>query len=165
MNRPFDKNFTCQLCMKTSSKSVLLSSLLLATTVAHSAEIPWSTFTGGGGIAQYGAVALGGAIGPIAPALSPATGGNYTLTGGFWPAFPGQPKAALPVLQIKSLGDGSQALLSWPVGVHGFILEYTPQLGSGQWFKVENAVVDTAVEHTVTVPAPSEFRCYRLRSQ
>ncbi len=150
-------------------KNIVLCSataaLLLATTTLQAAEIPWWTITGGGGIAQHGAVALGGAIGPIAPALTPATGGNYTLTGGFWPAFPGQPQPVLPVLKIKSLGDGSQALLSWPVGLKGFILEYTPQLGSGQWFKEGNAVVDTAAEHTVTVPAPSEFRCYRLRSQ
>ena len=146
-------------------KLIALPVLLLTATALQAAEIPWWTFTGGGGIAQHGAVALGGAIGPIAPALSPATGGNYTLTGGFWPAFPGQPKAALPVLQIKSLGDGSQALLSWPVGVNGFILEYTPQLGSGIWIVESAAVVDTATEHTATVPAADAFRCYRLRSQ
>ena len=148
--------------MKTHS---LHAALLLTTTALHAAEIPWWTFTGGGGIAQHGAVALGGAIGPIAPALSSATGGNYTLTGGFWPAFPGQPKAATPVLKIKSLGDGSKALLSWPVGVNGFILEYTPQLGSGLWIVENAAVVDTATEHTATVPAADAFRCYRLRSQ
>ena len=144
-------------------KLIALPVLLLPATALQAAEIPWWTFTGGGGIAQHGAVALGGAIGPIAPALSPATGGNYTLTGGFWPAFPGQPKAALPVLKIKSLGDGSKALLSWPVGVNGFILEYTPQLGSGIWIVESAAVVDTATEHTATVTAADAFRCYRLR--
>jgi hypothetical protein len=139
--------------------------VLLATTASHAAEIPWWTFTGGGGLAQHGAVALGGAIGPIAPALSPATGGNYTLTGGFWPAFPGQPKAAVPVLKIKSLGDGSKVLLSWPVGVHGFILESTPQLGSGIWIIESAAVVDTATEHTATVSVEAISRCFRLRSK
>lgn len=137
--------------MKTHS---LHAALLLTTTALHAAEIPWWTFTGGGGIAQHGA-----------PALSSATGGNYTLSGGFWPAFPGQPKAALPVLKIKSLGDGSKALLSWPVGVNGFILEYTPQLGSGLWIVESATVVDTATEHTATVPAADAFRRYRLRSQ
>ena len=146
-------------------KLIALPVLLLPATALQAAEIPWWTFTGGGGIAQHGAVALGGAIGPIAPALSPATGGNYTLTGGFWPAFPGQPQPALPVLKIKSLGDGSKALLSWPVGVSGFMLEYTPLLGSGIWIVESATVVDTATEHTVSVPAADAFRCYRLRSQ
>lgn len=138
------------------------AAILLATTGARSAEIPWSTFTGGGGLAQHGAVALGGAIGPIAPALSPATGGDYTLTGGFWSALPGQPQPASPVLKIKSLG-GDLVLLSWPVGLNGFILEYTTQLGSGVWVTESAPVVDTATEHTVIVSTDPAFRCFRLR--
>jgi hypothetical protein len=150
--------------MKSFATLSLVASLLIAANVVHAAEIPWGTFTGGGGIAQYGAVALGGAIGPIAPALSPATGGDYTLTGGFWPAFPGQPQPVSPVLKIKSLG-GNKALLSWSVGLNGFILEYTPQLGSGIWVTEGQKVTDTASEHTVIVPIENTTRCYRLRSE
>lgn len=119
---------------------------------------------GGGGISQHGAMALGGAIGPIAPALSPAIGGNSTLTAGFWPALSGLPKAASPVLTIKYLG-GDKAVISWPVGVTGFILEYTTDLGSGIWLPEPEAVTDTAIEHTVTVHTMPAFRCFRLRGQ
>ena len=143
----------------------ILTGLLLTATALQAGEIPWSTFTGGGGIAQHGAVALGGAIGPIAPALSPATGGHYTLTGGFWPALSGQPNAVAPILTIFPLNNGAKVRLSWPLAVNGFTLEYTPQLGSGIWITETAGVVNTAAEHTVTVPAPEAFRCYRLRSQ
>ena len=143
----------------------LLATLLLtATGTPRAAEIAWSAFTGGGGIGQHGAVALGGAIGPIAPALSPATGGNYTLTGGFWPALSGQPQPVSPVLKITPLGNGGKVRLSWPLNLNGFKLEYSTQLESGLWHPEGEEVVDTTTEHTVTVAAVPAFRCYRLRS-
>jgi len=151
--------------MKTLKRISLAALLAVLPALGPAAEIPWQTFTGGGGIGQHGAVALGGAIGPIAPALSPATGGNYTLTGGFWPALSGQPKAASPVLKIKSITEGVTVQLSWPVAVSGFVLEYTTQLGSGIWVTEATAVLDTVTEHTVIVPTPDTFRCYRLRGQ
>lgn len=143
--------------------SVIAASLLSATS-ARAAEIPWWAITGGGGLGQHGAVALGGAIGPIAPALSPATGGSYTLTGGFWPALAGQPQPASPVLKITPLGNGGKVRLSWPLGVNGFKLEYSTQLDSGVWVPEPESVVNTVTEHTVTVPTQPDFRCYRLRS-
>jgi hypothetical protein len=150
--------------MKTFSNLVLGSvAILLAASPVRAAEIVWSAFTGGGGIAQHGAVALGGAIGPIAPALSPATGGDVALFGGFWSALNGQPQPAWPVLKIRHL-SGNQVRLSWPVTVNGFVLEYTTQLGSGVWHAENTAVVDTAGEHTVTVPASVPVQAWRLRA-
>lgn len=138
--------------------------LLLLVPRLPGADLPWHTFTGGGGISQHGAVALGGAIGPIAPALSPATGGPYTLSGGFWAALDGLPQAAAPVLRIHAIDKGATAVLSWPVAVKGFVLEYTLQLGSGVWVTEAAPVVDTPTDHTVTVPAGVGTRLYRLRS-
>ena len=50
--------------------------LVAGASLASTNEINWWTFTGGGGKAEQGSVALTGVIGPIAPALLPATGGN-----------------------------------------------------------------------------------------
>ena len=148
--------------MKSFLTPLLLGALSLSGAALHAADVPWWTFTGGGGLAQHGAVALGGAIGPIAPALAPATGGNYTLTGGFWAVLSNLPQPASPLLTIKSLGNGN-ALLSWPVNVTGFILEYTTEPGSGVWQAEKGAVTDTATEHTVVVATAPPFRCFRLR--
>ena len=54
-------------------------------------------------------------------------------------------------------------MLSWPVSVTGFALEYTTQLGSGVRTTKTTAVVDNATEHTVTVPASATQRFYRLK--
>jgi len=149
--------------MKHLKQFSILAALLLPA-VLPAAEIPWWAFTGGGGIGQHGAVALGGAMGPIAPALSPATGGKYTLTGGFWSALSGQPKAASPLLTITAVIKDGKVVLSWPLTLNGFALEYTAQLGSGIWHAETEPVVNTASRHTVTVTAQPVARCYRLRS-
>ena len=124
-------------------------------------EIDWWTFTGGGGSAQQGTVAISGAIGPIAPALSPATGGNYTLTGGFWGGLSTSPLPDRPLLSIQLTGGKVQ--LSWPIGAVGFHLEYTDDLGSGTWQSEPTPVALTEKEHTVTVPPTASHRSYRLR--
>jgi hypothetical protein len=151
--------------MKKWIKSFMLAALVFVSPALTTAEITWWTFTGGGGIGQYGSIALGGAMGPIAPALSPATGGNYTLSGGFWPALSGQPQPVWPILKIKWLADKEKVLISWPVNLNGFKLEYTTNLVSGIWYSEKEPVVDTESEHTVAVPPPDVFRCYRLRSE
>ncbi len=46
--------------------------------------ISWATIDGGGGTSAGGAYTLSGTIGQH-DASTPMTGGNYTLTGGFWP--------------------------------------------------------------------------------
>jgi hypothetical protein len=68
------------------------------------------------------------------------------------------------VLTINSLAKEDKVRLSWPIAVTGFALEFTTQLGSGVWQPEATAVVDTATEHTVIVPAQAAFRCFRLRS-
>ena len=151
--------------MKPRISTFVLTTLALASVALTAAETTWWSFTGGGGIGQHGSVALGGAIGPIAPALSPATGGNYTLSGGFWSTLSGQPKPESPVLKIKWLADKEKVLISWPVNLNGFKLEYTTNLLSGVWHSENEVVVDTDSEHTVAVPSPGVFRCYRLRGE
>lgn len=151
--------------MKKRIKPFILTVVALAASALTAAETSWWSFTGGGGISQHGSVALGGAIGPIAPALSPATGGNYTLNGGFWPALSGQPQPVWPILKIELLSKEEKVLISWPVNLNGFKLEYTTNLISGVWHPEDEVVVDTASEHTVTVPSSGVYRCYRLRSE
>jgi hypothetical protein len=45
-------------------------------------ELPWSVVAGGGGTSASGAITLDGTIGQ--PATNTMTGGNITLTSGFW---------------------------------------------------------------------------------
>jgi hypothetical protein len=56
-----------------------------------------------------------------------------------------------PILKITLLGV-DKAVLSWPVSVQGFTLEFCGDFASGKWEAEPAPVVDTATEHTVTVP-------------
>ena len=66
-----------------------------------------------------------------------------------------------PVLKIR-LAPGGQVILSWPLSSTGFVLEQTSALGT-TWMPTLRPILDTATEHTVTVPASGPLRCYRLR--
>jgi len=121
--------------------------------------VPWSTIDGGGGASSGGGFTISGTIGqPDAGAMS---GGGFTLAGGFWGLYDLSQSPPRPLLLIRRAG--ANAVLSWPVSVTGFTLEYTTQLGSGVWTMEPSFVVDSGTEHTVTVPANSSRRFYRLK--
>ena len=147
--------------MKTLKLIPLL--LLLATAcTARSAEINWWTFTGGGGKAQNGSVALGGAIGPIAPALSPATGGNYSLKGGFWSLLSLVQTPGAPSLTI-TLTATNTALVSWPSPSAGFSLQQnTNGSGSVNWSNLATPPTDNGIIKYIIVNPPTGNRFYRL---
>jgi hypothetical protein len=58
------------------------------------------------------------------------TGGNYSLTGGFWSLYALQTPGA-PVLTITY--SGTQAIVSWPSSVTGWTLQTNQDLTTGTW--------------------------------
>jgi hypothetical protein len=139
--------------------SFAFSSLAVATTCAQPFTVDWFTVDGGGGTSAGGIYSVSGTIGqPDAGAMS---GGGFALTSGLWSLYDtAQPP---PPLRLTIRRAGANAVLSWPVAVTGFTLEYTTQVGSGLWTTETTSVVDTATEHTVTVPANAGRRFYRLK--
>jgi hypothetical protein len=139
--------------------SLAFNLLLVAGSHAQPFTVDWFTVDGGGGNSAGGVYSLSGTIGqPDAGAMS---GGGFALTGGFWSLY--DTGSASPSLVLAIRRAGNSAVLSWPLSVTGFTLEYTTQLGSGVWTTEGSAVVDTGTEHTVTVPADSGRRFYRLK--
>ncbi len=149
------------------NKSLLLTIALTATAFSSRAQsggtfdLGWSTIGGGGGTSRGGRFALSGTIGqPDAGTLS---GGNFELEGGFWSGIMLLQMPGAPILKIKLIAGGL-AVISWPVGVSGFTLEETATLAQpNSWSATPQSVVDTATEHTVTVPAAGVIECYRLK--
>jgi hypothetical protein len=141
-------------------KTIHLFVFALASALSGQAQyaIDWFTI-GGGGMSSGGVYTLVGTIGQ--PNAGSSTGGNYTLAGGFRSGVTVLQTPGAPLLQIKLLA-GNQVVISWPANVTGFILEYTTNLGSGEWSAEPAPVVDTATEHTVTVTALG-YKCYRLK--
>jgi hypothetical protein len=124
-------------------------------------ELASSHIGSGGDTSIGGPFTVSGTIGQ--PAAGVLTGGNFTLESGFWSGVAVVQTPGAPSLKIKLIA-GHQAVISWPITVIGWALEETTAIGSGLWSATPQAVVDTAAEHTVMVPAAGT-KCYRLKKQ
>jgi hypothetical protein len=126
---------------------------------AQGYEVGWFTVDGGGGASSGGEFSISGTIGqPDAGLLS---GGGFTIEGGFWSDVSIIQATGAPPLSIQPAG--SNAIVSWPVGVAGFSLEESAMIDNGVWSTTPQAILDTATKHTVTVPVVSVRKIYRLK--
>jgi len=72
--------------MKRLYFSYLFSALCFGAS-AQPYAIDWHTIDGGGGTSTGGVYSVAGTIGQPDVSQQPMTGGNYSLTGGFWALF------------------------------------------------------------------------------
>src|SRR5687767_4459886 len=111
-------------------KSILafFGSVWMCATSAHaqSYSIDWFTMAGGGA-STGGVYRLSGAVGQ--PAAAGATGGHYSLRGGFWGVINVIQTPGAPLLSAEQLGSGN-VLIYWPRPADGFVLEQTSALGA-----------------------------------
>ena len=107
--------------MKNKSKltSIALALLTLATltaqlSTAHAQQysIDWYKVAGGGGTSTGATYTVSGTIGQP-DASGPITGGNYSLTGGFWALISVVQTPGTPNLTITFVGPNS-VKVSWP---------------------------------------------------
>ena len=111
-------------------KKLLLFGLLLATAgLAQQYSIGWYKISGGGGTSANGPYAVTGAIGQ--PDAGPAmSGGNYSVTGGFWSLIAVQTPGA-PLLSITAAGN--EVIVSWPAPSTGYLLQTNSGLNPAAW--------------------------------
>ncbi|SRR5581483_1193816 len=99
-------------------------------TSAQSYSIDWYKIAGGGGSSTNGQFSLNGTIGQ--PDASGAmTGGNYSVTGGFWSLFSVVQTPGAPLLTITSVGN--KVIVSWPLSATGWTLQTNNDLATGNW--------------------------------
>jgi hypothetical protein len=142
----------------------LILPALTTTTRAQSGgqfDLSWSTVDGGGGTSVGGQFSLTGTIGQPDAGVATLTGGQFSLTGGFWSSFSVVQTPGAPLLKIRLVG--ANVVLSWPFNASGFFLQETPSLSAPVWTSTPQPVLDTATEHTVTVPAGGLMKCFRLK--
>jgi len=158
--------------MKLKLNSIVCSAalgalMLVALTTAARAQsagpfdLSWSTIDGGGGTSSGGQFTLAGTIGQLDAGVATLTGGQFSLTGGFWSFLSVVQTPGAPLLKIKLIGGN--AVISWPLNASGFILQETPSLSAPVWTSTPQPVVNTATEHTVTVPAIGLMKSFRLK--
>jgi hypothetical protein len=129
------------------NKLILLLVLLIPTCgFAQQYSIDCYKVAGGGGTSTGDAYQVSGTIGQ--PDASGAmTGGNYSLTGGFWSLFAVQTPGT-PTLTITYFGN--QAVVSWPPSVTGWTLQTNNSLSAGTWGNYPRTVVNNSVTNSPT---------------
>jgi len=127
---------------------------------AQSYSIDWLKIAGGGGISTNGPFVLSGTIGqPDASGAmtgGPMTGGNFSLTGGFWSLYAVQTPGA-PWLAITYTGN--QAIVSWPASVTGWMLQTNNNLATPTWGNYLGPVVN----NRLTNAPPNGNLFFRLK--
>ena len=117
-------------------------------------SIDRSTIAGGGGTSTNGPYSLSGTIGQ--PDAGRMSGGNFSLTGGFWawPTLVQTPGA--PTLHIANAAPGF-ATIGWTPPTPGFTLQSTDSLAPANWVNAPSGTNNPA-----TIPATLLARFYRL---
>lgn len=133
------KRITCLLL-------TLASGLFLSVLHAQNYNVDWYKIAGGGGTSTNGVYTLSGTLGQ--PDASGAmTGGNYSLTGGFW-SLTAVPTPGAPGLTITLAGH--QAIVSWSPSVTGWTLQTNVNLASAAWGNYAGTIVNNSA--TISLP-------------
>jgi hypothetical protein len=125
---------------------------------AQNYSMDWYKVAGGGGTSTGGVYAVSGTIGQ--PDAGAMTGGNYSLTGGFWSLIAVQTPGA-PLLTITA--SGTNVIISWPSLSSGFGLQENSDLNPANWSAVPATNSDNGGIKSVTIPAAPGNRYYRLK--
>ena len=141
--------------------SFLLSTLTVAT--AQNYSIDWFTIDGGGGTSAGGPYSLSGTIGQPDANQQAMTGGNFSLSGGFWSLVAVQTLNA-PLLTIQSTAANT-ARVSWASPSTGFVLQQNTNLNNvtiSGWVGAPQPVTDDGTTKSIIVTLPAGNRFYRL---
>jgi hypothetical protein len=144
-------------------KKILLLLVLAASarSYAQPYSIDWYKVAGGGGTSTGGVYSVSGTIGQH-DAGGPMTGGNFSLTGGFWALYALQTPGA-PVLSIK-MTTTNTAQIYWPSPSTGFNLQVNTNLVSTNWVTPAETMQDNGTIKFIIVNPPAGNRFYRLRN-
>jgi hypothetical protein len=139
----------------------LLTALLLPVlSRAQTYSIDWYKVAGGGGTGTGGIYQVSGTIGQP-DAGGPMSGGNYSLTGGFWALISVVQTPGLPNLTISLVGPNS-IKVSWPnTGSYTLQQNINPGNASG-WTTSGYGITSGNGTNSITISPPTGKLFFRL---
>ena len=138
--------------------ATLLLALTALTAHAQSYTIDWYKIAGGGGTSTGGTYQVSGTIGqPDAGANM--SGGNYSLTGGFWSLISVVQTAGLPNLSIAH--SGNSVIVSWP-NAGSCTLQQNNDLAGGSWTTTGYTINMSNGTNSITITSPTGNLFFRL---
>ena len=90
------------------------------------------------------------------------SGGNYTVTGGFWSLLAIVQTPGAPLLTITNSGDS--VIVSWPLSPGGFFLQQNGNVANAAGWSTYGGTVSTNNGvNSITIPPPLGNLFFRLR--
>jgi hypothetical protein len=128
--------------------------------LGQSYSIDWFKISGGGGTGTGGVYAVSGTIGQP-DAGNAMSGGNYTVTGGFWSLLAVVQTPGAPWLTITH--SGSSVIVSWPLSPGGFSLQQNGNVANAAGWSTYGGMVNTANgTNSITITPPVGNLFFRL---
>ena len=140
----------------------LLISALGLPAKAQTYSIDWFTIDGGGGTSTGGVYSVSGTIGQPDANATPMTGGNYSLTGGFWSLLSVVQTTGAPLLSVTRTTINT-VLVSWVSPSTGFDLQVNTNSVAGvNWSNAPGPIQDNGTIKYLIINPPTGNRFYRL---
>jgi len=141
----------------------LLLGVLTPALHAQSYSIDWYKVAGGGGtsIGTNGSsvYSVSGTIGQP-DAAGAMSGGDYSLTGGFWSIISIVQTANAPALGIAH--SGGSVVVSWPSSATGFTLQQNTNLAATNWTASGYSITTANGTNSITITSASGKLFFRL---
>jgi len=148
--------------MKTGLKIILMTlalTALMSRAQAQTFSIDWYKIAGGGGTSTGGVYAVSGTIGQ--PDASGAmTGGNYSLTGGFWSLIAVVQTGGAPTLYITS--SGNTVTVCWQA-ISGWSLQQNNNLATPAGWSVNSSWTTSNGTNYLNLTPPTGNLFFRLK--
>jgi len=139
----------------------LLIFLAITTSVrAQSYSIDWYKIAGGGGTSTGATYQVSGTIGQPDASLA-MSGGNYSLTGGFWSLIAAVQTPGTPNLTITFVGPNS-AVVSWP-NTGSYTLQTNNNLTTSNWLGYGGTINTSNGTNSITISPPTGNLFFRLK--
>ena len=126
---------------------------------AQQYSIDWYKVAGGGGTSTGGTFAVSGTIGQH-DAGGPMTGGNYSLTGGFWALISVVQTPGAPTLYISR--SGNTVTVFW-LNVSGWSLQQNANLATPASWSLSSGVMTSNGTNYLNLNSPAGSLFFRLK--
>ena len=130
-----------------------------STASAQSYSIDWYKIAGGGGTSTGGVYSVSGTIGQH-DASGAMTGGNYSLTGGFWALISVVQTPGLPNLIITH--SGNSVIVSWPNTGSYTLLKNSNLANASGWTTSGYTVSPSNGTNSITITSAAGNLFFRL---
>jgi hypothetical protein len=142
-------------------KLILILGLLVpAIGFAQQYTIDWHKISGGGGTSTGSVYSVSGTIGQ-SDASGAMSGGNYSLTGGFWSLISVVQTAGLPTLSVTH--SGNTVTVSWPA-TGSYTLQQNGNLAaSGGWTTSGYSISTANGTNSITLTSATGALFFRLK--